>query len=62
MLQKKFFVRDKKYINMINVANRMIEALIKTNYLVQINGEINPLYGIISSNTTYGDILNILKI
>jgi hypothetical protein len=55
------FVKEQKYINMVNVANRMIEILIKTNHIVYINGEIHPLFDLISPNTTYGDILNILK-
>jgi hypothetical protein len=53
--------KEQKYINMVNVANRMIEILIKTNHIVYINGEIHPLFDLISPNTTYGDILNILK-
>ena len=46
---------------MVNVANRMIEILIKTSHIVHINREIHPLFDLISPNTTYGDILNILK-
>jgi hypothetical protein len=53
--------KEQKYTNMKNVANRMIEILIKTNHIVHINGEIHPLFDLISPNTTYGDILNILK-
>jgi hypothetical protein len=53
--------KEQKYTNMKNVANRMIEILIKTNHIVYINGEIHPLFDLISPNTTYGDILNILK-
>ena len=55
------FVKAEKYINMVHVANRMIEILIKTNHIVHINGEMHPLFDLVSSNTTYGDILNILK-
>lgn len=53
--------KDQKYVNMKGIANRILDALFKTNHIVHIDGEINEIIDIINSNVSYGRIFEICK-
>ena len=45
-------IKDKKYINIVNVANKIIEAIFRENIIIHIDKEFNKIIDIINSNTT----------
>lgn len=53
--------KAEKYIPYKNIANNLIKILFGKNGIIHINDEINEIIDIINDESTYGDILLVIK-
>lgn len=52
---------EQKYFPYIKIANNLINIILTKNKIIHINNEINNIIDIINENSTYGDILLLVK-
>ena len=52
---------EPKYFPYIKIANNLIDIVLTKNKIIHINNEINNIIDIINENSTYGDILLLVK-
>ena len=52
-------IKNAKYINIVYMANKIIEAIFRENIIIYIDKDFNKIIDIINSNTIYGNILEI---
>ena len=52
-------IKNAKYINIVHMANKIIEAIFWENIIIYIDKDFNKIIDIINSNKIYGNILEI---